>query len=422
MLQRAGLGQPTTNAPRTLPFAQFVALMALMTALTAMSIDIMLPALPQIGEDLGLDAENQRQLILTFYMLGFAPAHLIYGPASDRYGRRGPLFAGLVIYGLATVAAFLAPNAIVFLIARMLQGLGAAAPRVIANSIIRDLYSGREMARVMSFVMMVFIAVPIMAPIVGEGILLLTGWRSIFFFLLLVGIAVLFWTAIGLGETKDPSMRVMLNWEGLSSAVKLYVTTRQTIGYTIGLGFTFGVLMSYINSAQQIFVDLYGLGTGFPFVFGGIATFMILASLTNAALVRRVGMRRTSHFALLALLTICGIMAAAGYPEKPPLLVFCAFVAGAFFCFGLIGPNFNALAMEKMGPIAGIASAVLGFYSAGAGALLGTLVGQSFDGTVRPLSIGFTALAVAALVTVLITERFRLAQPSPQPGEPTKAH
>ncbi len=415
----ASPAQPTTSdLPRSgLPFARFVTLMALMTALTAMSIDIMLPALPEIGAELGLDAENQRQLVLTFYMMGFAPAHLVYGPLSDRYGRRGPLFFGLVLYAAASMLAFLAPDASVFLAARMLQGLGAAAPRVIANSIIRDLYMGRDMARVMSYVMMVFIAVPVLAPTFGEVILLAADWRAMFSVLLVISLAALVWSAVDLPETKNAADRMPLSVAGLRGAAHRFATTRQTIGYTIGLGFIFGVLMSYINSAQQVFVDLYDLGWRFPFVFGGIAAFMILASLTNAALVRRIGMRRVSHLALLAFLGICGVMAAAGYPGKPPLLVFCAFIASAFFCFGLIAPNFNALAMEKMGPIAGTASALLGFYSAAAGATFGSLIGQSFDGTVRPLAMGFTGLAVAALVTVLITERFRLAQPSPERAE-----
>jgi DHA1 family bicyclomycin/chloramphenicol resistance-like MFS transporter len=189
------------------------------------------------------------------------------------------------------------------------------------------------------------------------------------------------------------------------------ILTRQTVGYIIGTGFVFGLLLSYILSAEQIFVDVYGLGPRFPIVFGAISCFMVAASVVNASVVRRIGMRSISHRALLGALAACGVLALAGYPEKPPLLLFCGFMAVVFFCFGLIMPNFNALAMEPMEHVAGTASSAAGFYSTSAAAVLGTLIGQSFDGTVRPLCIGITLLFCATLVTVLITERFRFAQP-----------
>jgi DHA1 family bicyclomycin/chloramphenicol resistance-like MFS transporter len=368
-----------------LPFAEFVTLMALMTALTAMSIDIMLPALPRIGSDLGLDADNERQLIVTFYMMGFAPAQLIYGPLSDRYGRKLPLFIGLAIYVIGSVIALLAPTASAFLAARLLQGLGAAAPRIMAMSIVRDLYSGRAMARVMSFVMMVFIAVPVLAPSIGEGLMVGFGWRAIFWALLLAAVATLIWSARRLPETKNQAELMPISIAGLTNSFRLFAAERQSVGYTVALGFMFGTLMSYINSAQQVFVDVYKLGWLFPLAFGGIASVMILASLTNAALVRRIGMRRVSQAALLVFLCACGLMALAGFPAKPPLILFCAFIAATFFCFGLMGPNFNALALEQVGPIAGLASAILGSYSTAVGAGFGWLVGSFFDGTIRPL-------------------------------------
>jgi DHA1 family bicyclomycin/chloramphenicol resistance-like MFS transporter len=178
--------------------------------------------------------------------------------------------------------------------------------------------------------------------------------------------------------------------------------------------------MSYVGSAEQIFVDVYGLGTNFPMVFGAVASAMILASFINSRLVVRIGMRRVSHFALLAFLAVCGAMALFGYPEKPPLIVFCLFMAAAFFCFGLIGPNFNAMAMEPVGHIAGTASSFIGFYTTAAGATFGWLIGQSFDGTVRPLTIGFTLLVLAALASVLITERGKLARPQHAPPPPPR--
>jgi DHA1 family bicyclomycin/chloramphenicol resistance-like MFS transporter len=200
--------------------------------------------------------------------------------------------------------------------------------------------------------------------------------------------------------------------------MKIVALTRQTAGYVIAMGFVFGLLISYIMSAEQIFVEVYGLGARFPFAFGAISAFMIAASLLNASAVRKVGMRVLSHRALAGALAACGIMALAGYPEKPPLLLFSAFMACVFFSFGLIMPNFNALAMEPMAHIAGTASSIAGFYSMAAAAILGTLIGRAFDGSVRPLCIGITILFAAAFLTVLITERFRLFQQS----RPASAH
>ena len=396
-------------------FVEFVGLIALMMAMTAFAVDIMLPGLPQIGDDLGLAAANDRQLIITFYLVGFAIGQLFFGPLSDRFGRKKPLYAGLVIFALGAVMAAFADGAAMMFAARMLQGVGAAAPRVIAIAIVRDRFAGRQMARVMSFVIMTFIIIPILAPTAGQAIMAVANWRWLFLVLLAASLVTIFWSWLRLSETRAAGDSLPLSAARIAGAVRVVATTRQTAGYAIGFGFLFGVLMSYVGSAEQIFVDVYGLGQNFPMVFGAVASAMILASFINSRLVVRVGMRRVSHFALLAFLAVCGVMALFGYPEKPPLVVFCLFMAAAFFCFGLIGPNFNAMAMEPVGNIAGTASSFIGFYTTAAGATFGWLIGQSFDGTVRPLAIGFTLLALAALVTVLITERGKLARPQHVP-------
>jgi DHA1 family bicyclomycin/chloramphenicol resistance-like MFS transporter len=267
----------------------------------------------------------------------------------------------------------------------------------------------------MSFVMMVFIVMPIMAPAIGQGVMLFGPWRLIFAILLAVSLVILVWAWLRLPETHTPEKRQGLGLSGLGSALRTIVTARQTVGYALGFGFFLGVLMSYVGSAEQIFIDVYGLGTRFPLVFGAISSVMILASVTNARLVGWLGMRRVSHSALLAFVGVCAVMALLGYPEKPPLIVFCLFIASTFFCFGLIGPNFNAMAMEPAGKIAGTASSFIGFYTTAAGAFFGYLIGQSFDGTIRPLAIGFTLLGLGCLVTVLIVERGRLMQPHHAP-------
>jgi MFS transporter, DHA1 family, multidrug resistance protein len=386
-------------------FPEFVALIAMMMALTALSVDIMLPALGEIGRSLQIKAANDRQLIITFYLIGFSVGQFFFGPFSDRYGRRRPLFIGLLIFAVATLMAQYAQHADTMFTARILQGFGAAAPRVIAIAIVRDRFAGRQMARVMSFVMMVFIVVPVLAPLVGQAVLNVGAWRSVFLVLLAVSLITLAWTAWRLPETKSDRERFSLSFRDLGRALHQILTTPQTVGYAVAFGFFFGVLMSYIGSAQQIFVEIYGLKDEFPLVFGLVALVMLPASVLNSRLVSRQGMRRVSTWALVGFLMICALMALKGFPEKPSLTLFCVFVGSTFFCFGLIGPNYNALAMEHVGNIAGTASSFIGFYTTGAGAFLGWVVGHFLNGTVRPLTIGYTLLGLAALATVLITER-----------------
>lgn len=412
MLQNKETG--AASLPAEMRFGEFVALMALMMGLTALAVDIMLPALGAIGEALAVEQDNDRQLIITFYLSGFALGQIFFGPISDRVGRKAPLIIGLVIFALADIAAIFAPDAGTLFLARAVQGFGAAAPRVIALAIIRDRYAGREMARVMSFVMMVFITIPIVAPLIGQAVMQFVFWRGLFGVLLAVSIVTLFWTGWRLPETGKGAMREPVT---LGRAAGMLLRSRQTVGYAIGFGFFFGILMSYIATSEQIFTGVYQLGAAFPLVFAAIASVMILASFLNSRLVVRFGMRRVSHLALLALIAVCGMMALAGFPTRPPLILFCLFVAAVFFCFGLVGPNFNALAMEPMGKIAGTASSFIGFYTTAAGTALGWLIGQQFDGTVRPLTVGLTLLAASALVTVLITERFELARQSPPGAE-----
>ena len=401
-------------APQTAQFPlsafEFVALMAALMALTALTVDVMLPALPRIGNSLGVANGNDRQVVVSIYLGGFALGQFIFGPVSDRFGRKPPLLSGLALYICGTLLAAASSSFAGLLAARILQGIGAASPRVISLAIVRDRFEGREMSRVMSFVTMVFIVVPILAPGVGEGILQVSGWRSIFVFMLVVALGSVLWVTLRLPETRHPEDRLPLSAGAIWQAVKLVTVTRQTIGYVIAMGFIFGLLISYVMSSEQIFVEVYGLGAQFPIAFGSIAAFMIAASLLNAWAVRKMGMRGISHRALLGALAACAVMALAGYPEKPPLLVFCGFMAAVFFCFGVMMPNFNALAMEPMAHIAGTASSVAGFYSTAAGAILGTLIGRSFEGGVRPLCIGITLLFVATLGVVLVTERFKLMQ------------
>ncbi len=390
-------------------FPEFVALMAGLMALVALSVDVMLPALDQIRDDLGVLDPNRQQLVIASFMLGFALGQIVYGPLSDRFGRRPVLFAGLGLYVVASVACIWAGSLDALLVARFIQGIGTASPRIVAVAVVRDTFEGRRMAEVMSFTMMVFIIVPILAPGIGEAILFAGDWRLIFGFLGLVALSVLGWTMLRLPETRAVADREPLSAAWLASALRQTVTTRLTLGYSLATGMVFGALLAYVSSAHQIYTQIYGLGSWFPVVFGIVAVGMAAAGLINGRLVRRVGMRRMSHAALLGF-AVAGIgLAVLGHlGGPPPLVLFVLLLGVALFCFGLIMPNFNAIAMEPMGRIAGTASSFIGAVTTAMAALLGGWVGQHYDGTVGPLSLSFAILGLASLAIVLVTERGRL--------------
>ena len=395
--------QPPTEemaaVPLALPYREFICLLALVTSMTAMSIDIMLPSLPEIGRHFAVAEPNDRQLVVIAYMLGMAGGQLVWGPASDRLGRKPPLLAGLAVFIAATVAATLATSFAMLLAARFVQGLGGAAGRTIATAIVRDLFSGRQMAKVMSTIMMVFIMVPILAPGVGQIAASLGSWRSPFLVLLVAGSIAAAWAALRLPETHPASGSV-----SLSAALRLVLGSPVTMGYCGATCAMFGCLVSYISSAQQIFGEAYGMGAAFPLAFGGVACGIALAHFLNARLVPRFGMRRLSHAALVAFLATSLLLALLCALTWPPLAVVLALVCACFFLYGLTQANFNAIAMQPVGQAAGMAAAVLGFTMTTVGALAGGLIARLFDGSALPLAAGFTVLAAAALLAIYSVE------------------
>jgi DHA1 family bicyclomycin/chloramphenicol resistance-like MFS transporter len=381
-----------------------VALTALLMALTALSIDIMLPSLDSIAKVFKLTDPNDRQGVVTSYFLGLAAGQLVYGPLSDRFGRKRVLLIGLGIYLVGSLTALLAGSFMHLLAARVIQGFGGAASRVLAVAIIRDLFTGRQMARVMSIAMMVFIVVPVFAPAVGQGLMKLGDWSWPFRFLLLVGTVAGVWSFFRLPETRALGEAAQHAPEGFANAFRIALTTRVTFGYMLAIGFLFGCLASYIGSAQQVFVETYKLGDAFPVAFGAVASVMAGAAFVNSQLVQTYGMRRVSHSALVGFMAAAIALAGISLATQPPLLVFAPLAACIFFCFGLTMPNFNAIAMQPLGRIAGTASSLIGFYTTSAGALFGVVVGRMFDGTVRPLCVGFAVLSLLAGLTVLAVE------------------
>jgi len=403
-----------TAPPRHgMSFRAFVALTAALMATNALAIDSMLPALPQMAEALGIAEANDRQWIVTAYLLGFGASQIVYGTLSDRYGRRPVLLFGLIVYVLASIAAAFAGSFEAMMAARVVQGVGAAATRVLVVSVVRDCYSGRDMARVMSLAMIVFLAVPILAPSIGQAILWVAPWRWIFGVLTAFGAAVMAFVALRLPETLHEEDRKPIDVASVAAAFRTTLTTRIAVGYMLAMAFILGGLFGFINSAQQVFVDVFHAPELFTTIFAFIAGFMAVASLLNSRIVGRLGMRRVSHAALIGYILFTGTHALVALSGHESLWSFALLQGCAMFCFGLMGPNFGALAMDPLGHVAGTASSVQGFVTTVGGALLGFYIGQHFDGTAVPLTLGFSLCGLAALAVVLVTERGRLFTPAP---------
>ena len=399
---------PSSQSRLGMGFNQFVALIAALMAINAIAIDSMLPALPAIAQTFGVPGGNRQQLIITAYLLGFGVAQIVYGPLADRFGRKLPLLVGLGIYIVFSIVAATSQSMTMLLTARVLQGVGSAATRVLSVSIVRDCYSGSQMARVMSLAFIVFLAVPIFAPSIGQVIMLVVPWRGLFGALALFGVIVFAWTAVRLPETLHPADRLPIELRRLYDAFRFTVTTRSAICYMLAMTFMLGGLFGFISSAQQIFADIFHKPQLFTLIFAGIAGCMAVASLINARFVGRIGTRPVSHLALVGYLVAALLhllVAVAGFET---IWTFAIFQALALFFFGLVVSNFGALAMEPLGHIAGTASSVQGFVTTAGGALLGFYVGQHFNGTTVPLALGFAIYGIASFILVAVGERGRL--------------
>ena len=403
--------RPATGLP--LPRVEFIALAAALMSLNALAIDIMLPGLQEMGASLGVENENHRQYVISAYFAGMAAALLPYGPASDRFGRRGPVLFGLAIYVAAAVGAAFVESFEAMLALRFVQGVGAASTRVIAVSMVRDCFGGRQMAETMSLIFMVFMVIPVVAPSIGQVMLFVGDWRFIFVAMGIIGAVIALWTVLRMPETLHPQDRRPFTLASIGKAFAIVLTNRFSLLYTLASTAVFGSLFAFINSAQQIYVGIYDLGVWFPILFAIVAGFMALSSYLNSRLVVRVGMRRLSHGALTGFILMSGVWFLWSLGGHLPITPFVVLFAIIMFQFGWIGSNFNAIAMEPLGHIAGSAASVQGFIQTLGGGLVGALIGQSFDGTTTPLAAGFFGLGIVALALVAIAERGRLYRSSP---------
>ncbi len=384
-------------------FKEFVALTAALISLTALSIDAILPALSHIREEFNIADPNRAQFLIGSLFLGFCFGQLFFGPIADSYGRKGSIYGGLFIFIIGSLMGLFAPNFNIMIAGRILQGFGAAATRVVTTAMVRDCYSGREMARVMSFVMAVFILVPAIAPLLGQGVLMVASWHYIFVMFLAMAVLNLVWMHLRIDETLPAEKRRPFTFEVIFGAMKEVVCHKVALCYTICAGLVFGCLIAYLTTSQQLFQEYYEAGDMFAVYFGVIALVLGVASMVNSSIVRQYGMRRISHYALLAQVIVTAIFCALCYmmPLSLPFYAFMIFIVVFFFFMGMLFGNLNAAALEPMGHIAGIASAVIGSLSSFISLSVGSAVGQAYDGTPLPLAIGFFCLAFTAFVVQL---------------------
>ena len=368
---------------------EFVLLIAALMASNALGIDSMLPALPAIGEALGVGEENRRQLVITFYMLGFGGAQLVYGPLADRFGRKRLLIGCMFLYAGFAALSGLASSFALLLVARTLNGVAAAGARVLVVAVVRDRFEGAAMAQLMSTAMIVFMLVPVLAPSLGQAVLAIGSWRHIFITLALYALALAVWGGLRLPETLAHGARRRLSAGNVREAVAQTLSNRVSIGNTAAMTLTFGALLGYIGSVQQVTSDVFHRPGLIGIVFACVAMPMALSAWLNSRLVMRFGSRRLLLIALAAFTSLAALHLAVMLAFGETIWSFVALQALTMGCFGLVGANAGALAMEPLGHIAGTASALQGLISTIGAALIGLVIGQMFDGTTLPLVAGF---------------------------------
>ncbi len=386
------------NHQKKSSFVEFATLMALYVALMAMSIDMVLPSLFLMGKEFGIADQNQMQYVIGVLFLGFTFGQIIYGPLADSFGRKPTVYLGLIIFAAGNILSITAQDYSTMLLGRFLQGFGAASPRIVSIAIIRDLYKGRDMARVMSFVMTIFIIIPVIAPSIGQALLFVVSWRFLFGIFFASAIVATIWTFLRLPETLKKQDVRPFNLPTIWSDLLLVLRNKFSLGYTICAGLVFGALIGYLASSQQIFQDYFQVGELFPIYFGISALSLGASSIVNSMIVRKYGMKLICHYALILMMVMAVALIAVSLLQNHEVLLwqFMIFAVVTFFALGMLFGNLNALAMEPMGHVAGVAAAVTGSLSSGISAIIGTAIGQSYNHTLTPIFWGFLLLASAA--------------------------
>jgi MFS transporter, DHA1 family, multidrug resistance protein len=398
---------PQPQRTYTISTGEFTVLIALLMSVVAISIDAMLPALGVISRDLQLDNPNKAQLIVSALFFGMALGQLICGPLSDALGRKKVLYVGIGLFMVGSVICFMAKDLNTILIGRFIQGLGVAGPYISAISIVRDQFSGRQMARIMSLVMMIFIMVPAFAPAIGQTILFFADWRFIFAFYIGYALLISCWIFFRLEETLPKEKRIAFSTSSFMAGFKEVITNRVTICYTICMGLFFGSFIGYLNSSQQIFQEQFQTGELFALYFGLLALVFGASSLVNSRIVETMGMHRICQLAVRAIIISSALFLIMHAVVAIQLWMFLIYAAVLFFAFGLMFGNLNAIAMEPMGHIAGIASAIIGAVSSILSMSLGTFIGQLYNNTLVPVTSGFLILGIVSVLIMRVGDKGR---------------
>lgn len=394
-----------------IPSKEFTLLMALLMSIVAISIDALLPALGVIGGELGVTHPNRVQLIIGCIFGGMAVGQLVAGPLSDALGRKPVLYGGLVLYLAGSVFCYFSQNFDLLLVGRIIQGLGVSAPYVTAVSVVRDKYAGRDMAQVMSLIMMIFILVPAVAPSLGQGVMHIADWRAIFLLYIGYSITIGLWIMLRLEETLPKEKRLPFTLRAFAHGFGIIIRNRTTTLYMVCMGLCFGSFIGYLGASQQIFQDQFGVGEDFALYFGGLALVLGVASLTNSKFVAKLGMRYICTRAM-GTIVLASLVFLALHWVVPHITIwmFVGYAAVLFFAFGLMFGNLNAIAMEPMGEVAGMASAITGAVSSVISLTLGTAIGQMYDNTLIPIALGFTVLGSFAWMLMQVEKRWHARQ------------
>lgn len=403
---------PSHTSVKPLPERELVALFALMMSLTALSMDAMLPAFPFIAESLAIVDYQKTQWIVSAMILGMVFGEIFFGPLSDAIGRKKSILFGIVVYIVGSVVALMASSIETFLLGRMIQGFGVAGPKIASRALIRDMYKGAAMARIMSFVMMVFILVPLLAPSVGQLVLQVADWRWIFGLLMMQATIAGVWLLLRQPETLAKENRIPLNRKRLMADVRIILARRDVMAFTVLLGCIFAGLMLHISIAQSLFQDVYQTGDRFPLFFAMLAIGSSIINFSNGKIVLRVGMLRCVIGALAVLLSSSFLLLLATwyFDGVPPFVLFMGLGMVMFSCFGMVFGNVNAMAMEPLGNMAGLGASLISSLSSFLAIILSTLVGQFYHFTVTPLASGFVIFSIVALLMLKYGHQYSLRQ------------
>ena len=406
-----------SNAQSKIGPTEFIILMAVLMSVMALAIDAMLPALDLIGLSLGVENPNDNQLIISTLFLGMALGLMIYGPISDSYGRKVTLYLGVAIFLVGDLISLLSNDFTLMIIGRLLQGFGAAACRVITVAMIRDRFDGPKMAKVMSLIMMVFIMVPVLAPSIGQAILLFASWRAIFLLLLAYALLGAIWLHFRQPETLPKENRLPFSLKVIAQGISETIRHPQSRTYTISAGIMFGAFVGYLSSSQQILQIQYELGNTFSLYFGFLALAIGIASFANSKLVMLISMEKLCVMALctISMLSLLFFFYAKSHSGHPPLIALMSYLSLSFFCMGILFGNFNTLALHPLGHIAGVATSVISTLQTLLSVAVGFMVGQAYDGGVLPLVEGFLGCSAVTLLLMAYVLRLNKYQLSSQP-------